>query len=207
MRARRIKSFCGGAKTMLFKGKKVGRRAHSARPTRCGFSREPRPLRLRRTAHVRSDAAPAASPRATTPRTHVPHPAHSAPAILLSVGRACPRPPQAGYARNVQSSTKNKSLRQNSRPARTIPIKSRPAACTSGGINNFPVTLKGRPARSAGLPFIVVFSRRTVSPRPSPSVSAGGRWAGTWCGWRRRPGARRRCVPPGCRPWWSTACP
>ena len=108
MRARRIKSFCGGAKTLLFKGEKVGRRAHSARPTRCGFSREPRPLRLRRTAHVRSDAAPAASPRATTPRTHVPHPAHSAPAILLSVGRACPRPPQAGYARNVQSSTQNK---------------------------------------------------------------------------------------------------
>ena len=41
-------------------------------------------------------------------RTHVPHPAHSAPAILLPVGRACPRPPQAGYARNVQSSTQNK---------------------------------------------------------------------------------------------------
>ena len=159
MRARRIKCFAGGGKTLLFKGKKVGRHAHSA------------------------------------------------PKILLYVGRACPRPPQAGYARNVQSSTKTKSLRQNSRSARTIPIKSRPAACTSGGINNFPVTLKGRPARSAGLPFKVVFSRRTVSPRPAPSVSAGGRWAGTWCGWRRRPGAPRRCVPPGCRPWWSTACP
>ena len=34
---------------------------------------------------------------------------------------------------------KTKSLRQNSRPARTIQIKSRPAACTSGGINNFPL--------------------------------------------------------------------
>ena len=96
--------------------------------------REPRPLRLRRTAHVRSDAAPprARAPKPTHPRpppraqrtfvamrlrrepacqnqrTHVPHPAHSAPAILLPVGIACPRPPQAGYARNVQSSTQNK---------------------------------------------------------------------------------------------------
>ena len=118
MRARRIKCFCEGAKTMLFKGKKVG---------------------LRRTAHVRRDAAPAASPRATTHRTHVPHPAHSAPAILLSVGRACPRPPQAGYARNVRIAPKTISFQQNSRAARTIPIKSRPAACTSGGINNFPL--------------------------------------------------------------------
>ena len=48
MRARRIKCFCEGAKTMLFKGKKVG---------------------LRHTAHVRCDAASAASPRATTHRT------------------------------------------------------------------------------------------------------------------------------------------
>ena len=146
MRARRIKCFCEGAKTMLFKGKREagnaptatfqrdaapaahrtspcvatdvcyarsdvvrpldarkthqvflrGRKndvvqrekgrskAHSARPMRCGFSREP----------ARYDS---------------PHPlnspAHSAPKILLSVGRACPRPPQAGYARNVQSST------------------------------------------------------------------------------------------------------
>ena len=121
MRARRIKCFCEGAKTLLFKVKReppARSKAHSARRTRCGT---------------------AASPRATTHRTHVPHPAHSAPAILLSVGRACPRPPQAGYARNVQSSTKKKSLRQNSRAARTIPIKSRPAACTSGGINNFPL--------------------------------------------------------------------
>ena len=151
MHSRRIKCFCGGGKTLLFKGKReagnaptatfqrdaasaahrtspcvatdvccarsdvvrpldarkthqvflrgrkndvvqrgkreppVWSKAHSARPMRCGFSREPeRP----------------------THRTHVPHPAHSAPAILLSVGRACPRPPQAGYARNVQSSTK-----------------------------------------------------------------------------------------------------
>ena len=41
MRARRIKSFCVGAKTLLFKGE-----------------RESRPCGLRRTAHPRSDAAP-----------------------------------------------------------------------------------------------------------------------------------------------------
>ena len=69
----------------------------------------PRPLGLRRTAHVRSDAAP---PRARAPDSPHPRPppAHSAPAILPSVGRACPRPPQAGYARNVQSSTQIKKL-------------------------------------------------------------------------------------------------
>ncbi len=102
----------------------VWSKAHSARRTRCGFSREP----------ARYDS---------------PHPlnstAHSAPAILLSVGRACPRPPQAGYARNVRSAPKIISFQQNSRYARTIPIKSRPAACTSGGINNFPLKRKGRP--------------------------------------------------------------
>ena len=86
MRARRIKCFCEGAKTMLFKGKKVG---------------------LRRTAHVRRDAAPPRA-RALQPTHPLNSPAHSAPKILLSVGRACPRPPQAGYARNVKSSTKNK---------------------------------------------------------------------------------------------------
>ena len=52
MRARRIKCFCEGAKTMLFKGE-----------------RDSRPCGLRRTAHVGRDAASAASPRATTQRT------------------------------------------------------------------------------------------------------------------------------------------
>ena len=118
MHSRCIKCFCEGAKTLLFKGK---REVGNAPP-----------------AHPRSDAASAASPRTTTHRTHVPHPAHSAPAILLSVGRACPRPPQAGYARNAGIAPKIKSLRQNSRAARKISIKSRPAACTSGGINNSP---------------------------------------------------------------------
>ena len=67
----------------------VWSKAHSARRTRCGFSREPeRP----------------------THRNHVPHPAHSAPKPLRLLRIACPRPPQAGYARNVQSSTKNKKL-------------------------------------------------------------------------------------------------
>ena len=110
MRARRIKSFCEGAKTMLFKGKRpppVWSKAHSAPPTRCGFSREPRPCGLRRAAHPRSDAAPPRA-RALQPTHPLNSPAHSAPAILLSVGRACPRPPQAGYVRNVQSSTQNK---------------------------------------------------------------------------------------------------
>ena len=186
MRARRIKCFAGGGKTLLFKGKRVGN-APTATLQRDAAPPRARALRLtaptsptRRTAHLQS-CCPSAE-HARDPRK-----------------RAMPE--------TYNPAPKIKSLRQNSRPARTIPIKSRPAACTSGGINNFPVTLKGRPARSAGLPFKVVFSRRTVSPRPAPSVSAGGRWAGTWCGWRRRPGARRRCVPPGCRPWWSTACP
>ena len=127
MRARRIKSFCEGAKTLLFKGE-----------------RESRPLGLRRTAHVGRDAAPAASPRATT----------NAPAQLPGAQRTCnlavrrqsmPATPASGLCPKRRNSTKNKSLRQNSRPARTNPIKSRPAACTSGGINNFPLKRKGRP--------------------------------------------------------------
>ena len=59
MRARRIKCFCGGAKTLLFKGKReVGNAPTSNVPTRCGFSREPeRPTPRtrstpRRTAHL-----------------------------------------------------------------------------------------------------------------------------------------------------------
>ena len=92
MRARRIKCFCEGAKTLLFKGKKAPpsrSKAHSARPTRCGFSREP----------ARYDS--------THPFNS---PAHSAPKILLSVGRACPRPPQAGYARNARIAPKQKAF-------------------------------------------------------------------------------------------------
>ena len=120
MHSRCIKCFCGGAKTMLFKGKEprplgLRRTAHVGRDAASAAS--PRPLGLRRTAHVRRDAAPAASPRATTNRTHVPHPAHSAPAILLSVGRACPRPPQAGYARNAGHAPNKKPSAEFARSA------------------------------------------------------------------------------------------
>ena len=117
MRARRIKCFCGGAKTMLFKGK-----------------RESRPCGLRRTAHPRSDAAPAASPRATTPRTR------STPRRTAHLQSCCPSaehardPRKRAMPETYNPAPKTKSLRQNSRAARTIAIKSRPAACTSGGI-------------------------------------------------------------------------
>ena len=90
MRARRIKRFCEGAKTMLFKGKRAPARVVQ------GAQRTFDAMRLRREPARYDSPHPLNSP------------AHSAPAILLSVGRACPRPPQAGYARNVQSSTKNK---------------------------------------------------------------------------------------------------
>ena len=127
MRARRIKCFCEGAKTMLFKGKRAPARVvQGAQRTSAAMRLQPRARALQPTHPLNS-------------------PAHSAPKILLSVGRACPRPPQAGYARNAGLAPKTKSLRQNSRPARTIPIKSRPAACTSGGINNLPLKRKGRP--------------------------------------------------------------
>ena len=156
MHSRCIKCFCEGAKTLLFKGKReVGNAPPATSQRDAAPAASPRPFRLRRTAHPRSDAAPPRA-RALQPTHPLNSPAHSAPAILLSVGRACPRPPQAGYARNVQSSTKNKSLRQNSRAARTIAIKSRPAACTSGGINNFPPKMNGRPA-GASIHFTQVF--------------------------------------------------
>ena len=144
MHSRCIKCFCEGAKTLLFKGKRVGNaptatfqrdaasaaspparsKAHSARPTRCGFSREPTRYNHRtrstppRTAHLQS-CCPSAE-HARDPRK-----------------RAMPE--------TCNPAPKTKSFQQNSRPARINSIKSRPAACTSGGINNFPLKRKGRP--------------------------------------------------------------
>ena len=54
--------FLRGRKNVVVQGEKRGRqRTHSNVPTRCGTAASPRPLGLRRTAHVRSDAASAAS--------------------------------------------------------------------------------------------------------------------------------------------------
>ena len=178
MHSRCIKCFCEGAKTMLFKGKREAGNAPPATSQRdAAPAASPRPFRLRRTAHVRSDAASAASPRATTHRTHVPHPAHSAPKSLRLLRIACPRPPQAGYARNAGLAPKTKSLRQNSRAARTNPIKSRPAACTSGGINNSPSNEKATHRAAFSFeailrPFLWRWSAcgRVSAPRCCPSA-------------------------------------
>ena len=125
MRARRIKCFCGGAKTMLFKGK---REAGNAPP-----------------ATFQRDAASAASPRATTnaPTSPTRRTAHLQSCCPSAEHARDPR--KRAMPETYNPAPKIKSFQQNSRAARTIPIKSRPAACTSGGINNFPLKRKGRP--------------------------------------------------------------
>ena len=118
MHSRRIKCFCGGAKTMLFKGKREAGNAptatfqRDAAPPRARAPDSPHPRPHRRTAHLKS-CCPSAEHARDPRKRAMPETCNPAPKI--------------------------KSFQQNSRPARTIPIKSRPAACTSGGINNFPL--------------------------------------------------------------------
>ena len=105
----------------------------------------PRPLGLRRAAHPRSDAASAASQsaRLTAPTSPTRRTAHLQSCCPSAEHARDPR--KRAMPETCNPAPKTKSLRQNSRAARTIAIKSRPAACTSGGINNFPLKRKGRP--------------------------------------------------------------